>query len=89
MLQCNLNRSRRAQDILGQHVLELSADWCVVSEPAFTLASWFGSKDSLAAIAPNRIRLGGFYTLFMRGTHFVAVKYGTLILVSCYVAPNV
>lgn len=63
ILQCNLNRSRSAQNILSQHMNEFGVGWCAVSEPAGLSGAWFKSRDGLAAIYPNRKFLHGPYTL--------------------------
>lgn len=88
ILQCNLNKSRRAQDVLGQFILEQTTDVCAVSEPWRILNGWFGSEDGLAAICCNRNALSGSCRLFRKGTRFVAVRCDLFVLVSCYVAPS-
>lgn len=86
-LQINLNRSRSAQDLLCQHILEMDIELCAVSEPSWPGNSlkWFGSAD-------------GNSLLFVRSTcrakiikrrFLVAARCADFTLVSGYVSPNV
>lgn len=51
-LQINLNKSRPAQDMLMQNILELNIDICAVSEPSWpgNPLEWFGSHDGNSLI---------------------------------------
>lgn len=92
VLQCNLNNSRAARDIMSQFISEEKIDMCIISEPGRILSDsplWFLSLDGKAAIyfrgdyaAPN-------LTLVRRGRHFVAVKCGEVVLAACYISPNI
>lgn len=90
IIQCNLNRSWRAQDLLEHHVRELSADLCIVSEPARAPASplWHVSSDGLSAIGlPSSGSLSG--CLWRRDRRFVSVRVEDAVVIACYCSPNV
>lgn len=89
MLQCNLNRSREAQDLMIQRMREESIDLCFISEPATIPDSrfWFGSLDGLAAFAWAPYRIPSCELMY-RGEKFVIARCMDVLLVACYCSPN-
>ncbi|KMQ88876.1 reverse transcriptase [Lasius niger] len=91
VIQCNLNRGRRAQDLLMQQALEMKVGLCVIAEPSYIpkTTGWFYSDNNLAAIYHNGDNLGHTCKLVRRGTNFVAARLGNVHILSCYISPNV
>src|SRR5580765_385998 len=91
VIQCNLNRSRRAQDLLMQQVLEMRVGLCAISEPSYIpkTSGWMYSDNSLAAIYWNGDVLGHACRLVRRGMNFVAARVENVHVLSCYISPNV
>lgn len=89
-LQCNLNTSKGAQDLLAQQLLEQQIDICAISEPNYVPISqhWYGSLDERSAIlwCTNRLRL--LCKNVIKRDKFVSITVGDVSLISCYVSPN-
>lgn len=85
-IQGNMNRSRVADDLLDQLVLEQRADAVIISEPYRTKETWHVDQSGSAAIwiaNPNhRAENSGV------GRCYVWVKMAQITLVSCYLSPN-
>lgn len=90
LLQCNLNRSGGAQDLLTQHMMEAGIGICAISEPGRIPYSiqWVDSRNGLAAVCWNTSVLGRAGRLMDRGENHVAVDFGRFRLISCYISPN-
>lgn len=78
VLQCNLNRSARAQDLLMQEMAERRVALAVISEPYFVPAqpNWARAADeNVAVMVPTS---GGFPSVIKtdEGPGFVAVRWG-------------
>lgn len=85
-LQINLNRSRSAQDLLMQHILELNIDLCAIMEPSWIGNSqeWFSSNDGNALIfAKTNLK-----SRITSRRSIVAVTCQGFTLISAYVSPN-
>jgi hypothetical protein len=89
LLQCNLGRSRRAQDLLFQTFREsevalaaVAADYRFPDAP-----SWIGELDGLTAVTwtPS---LGASGALLNRGTGYFADEWTGIAVVAVYVSPN-
>lgn len=89
VLQINLNRSRRAQSILDQNMVENKIGICIISEPSKIADTWFSSQNGLAAIYHKQEFLAHRCTLFKKGINYVAIKCGGIIFASVYISPNV
>lgn len=89
ILQCNINNSKGALDLLTQHVIELGIGVCAVSEPAFIPDSgqWFGSKDRRSAILWNPDCKVICCKKFV-SDKFVIVSFCNIHMISCYFSPN-
>lgn len=89
IIQCNLNHSWNALDLLKQYLIELRTDVCAISEPpprTNTSAGWYTSLNGSAAIfisVPYPRRLVG------RTRSTVTVIIEEMYIISCYVSPNV
>lgn len=90
VLQCNLGRSRDAQDLLIRQTQKLGIEVCVISEPSRIpeSAGWFCSEDGLAAIYSRDINISRRCRLVKRARKFVIVEWGDILLVSAYISPN-
>lgn len=90
ILQGNLNHCRGAQDLLLQTVAELRIAISVIAEPYSVPSNprWFGDDAGLVAIYWNAVATEPPCTLIMRGRGVVAVKWGILGVVGCYISPN-
>lgn len=90
LLQINLNRTWRAQDIMAQTVAECNAVACLVSEPAGVPDSprWFSSVNGLAAVYAGGAAVPSLLSLYRRGNMCVAVNMNNVLLISCYISPN-
>ncbi|KMQ92775.1 reverse transcriptase [Lasius niger] len=86
----NINRSRRALDLLMHQARELGAGLLLVSEPRDIVPSdkWLVSLDGSSAIYfdPNFINLR--FRLAKRGDRFVAAYCGPYLFISTYISPN-
>ncbi|XP_072755734.1 uncharacterized protein [Anoplolepis gracilipes] len=90
VLQRNLNRNRRAFDLLMQHTAEWRVDLCIIAEPprlqdGNTLAR---SVEGLAAIWWNPRFVSCPVRVRGRGNGYVAVDVGKVSIVGCYLPPN-
>lgn len=87
ILQINLNRSGKAQDLMSQYMRENKIGIALISEPnKIPGGNWFGEASGVAAIhwgmAESCVLVG-------RGKGFVAVESKGKSLVSTYCSPNV
>src|SRR5580765_7428911 len=91
ILQCNVNHSWAAQDLMEQNMIEVGAGIGIVAEPIVipSTSYWFGSGDGRAAIRwiPEILQRSCF--MVKKGRHHVTVKCGDVYVTSCYVSPNV
>lgn len=92
LLQINLNRTWRAQDLMTQTTVECEAALCLVSEPAGipTSPRWLASENKLSAvyILGGEANMPGLVTLYRRGVRCVAVSFRRVIFISRYISPN-
>lgn len=91
LLQCNLNHSWGAQDVMMQYVLEENIAVCMVSEPISIPVSpaWFESGNRRAAIYVNPESSKNTAVRCRAGRNSITIKYGSCYLTSVYVSPNV
>lgn len=90
-LQINLNRSYGAQNLLIQMMAERNADVAIVSEPNNCPSSnplWLVDVTGLAVIV-WRASLPYRCVPLAVGRGFVAARCGDLVIVSCYLSPNI
>lgn len=89
VLQINVNRSWRSQDLAQQRCKEAGIDIALVSEARIPLhnARWYSSTDGLAAVywSPGKTDPG---VLHKRGEHYVIVECRGIVFVSLYLSPN-
>ena len=80
LLQCNLNRARRAQDLMFQSLVERRIGLAAVAEPySIPDASWnAGDLIGSVAIFWNGSAESPFSSVIERGRGFVAAKWGDL-----------
>ena len=90
VIQCNLNHCRGAQDLLLQCLAEWSIALAVVAEPYRVPdhPRWFGDDGDSVAIYWGGGEGDPPCSLLERGQGFVAVQWGSLVVVGCYVSPN-
>jgi len=77
---------------MTQTMAEENAVICLISEPATIPDSprWFASSNGLAAIyVGDSPTSRGLVSLYKRGKRCVAVRMRSIILIACYVSPNV
>lgn len=91
LIQCNLNRSWGAQDLLAQFVREEEIGICAISEPRRVPDSkkWCKSLNGLAAVMWEPRILGRPGIMVGRGENFVTAEFGDFKVISCYISPNV
>ncbi|XP_043597807.1 uncharacterized protein LOC122574358 [Bombus pyrosoma] len=89
LLQTNLGRSRRAQDLLSQTIRESGVALAAVAEPYCIpdVPDWVRDLNGLIAVAWTPA-LGSPGVLLDRGSGYVAVKWAGMVLVGVYVSPN-
>lgn len=91
IIQCNLNNSRGAFDLLRQQVVEMGITLCVISEPARipTIANWYESLDGHSAVfyCPGDSR--ALCRLICRKRNYLAVSIGDVSVISAYISPNI
>nr|XP_033204685.1 uncharacterized protein LOC117165383 [Bombus vancouverensis nearcticus]XP_033204713.1 uncharacterized protein LOC117165425 [Bombus vancouverensis nearcticus] len=91
ILQTNLGRSRRAQDLLHQTIRESTVALAVVAEPYRVLdaPAWVGDTDGMVAgtwtSTPGAFAHGA---LLERGNGYAAVEWAGMMVVGLYVSPN-
>lgn len=92
LIQINLNRSWGALDLLKQHMIEADIGLGILSEPPRRLAegnTCFLSEDGLSAVLWKPESSGRWNCRFInRREGFVAVSFGNIHVISCYVSPN-
>lgn len=89
-LQVNVNRSRRALDLLLHQARELGAGLLIISETCYIAPSdkWYISLDNSSAIYVDPDLINFRCRLATRGDKFVAVFCGPYLIVSVYISPN-
>jgi hypothetical protein len=89
LLQTNLRRSRRAQDLLSQTIRESVVALAVVAEPYCIpdVPDWVGDLNGLVAVAWTPA-MGLPSVLFDRGSDYIAVEWAGMVLMGVYVSPN-
>ncbi|XP_020297386.1 uncharacterized protein LOC109861943 [Pseudomyrmex gracilis] len=92
LLQCNVNHSRGAQDLMIQSLAELGGVIAVAAEPYNVPdhPSWLGAEDGSVALY---FRYGSgpessVFSLLERGRGFVAAEWEELAIVGGYFLPN-
>lgn len=90
VLQCNLNHSIAAQDLMRHNFCDMQAGICCISEPWSVPVDpcWFSSQNKLAAILWSPEVIKEVVTLSLSARDFVAARYRGLYLVSVYMSPN-
>lgn len=90
IIQCNLNRSPRAFDMLVQNMIEQEAS-IAMSEPPFVSnnTNWLSSGNNLAAIYWRPRMISALPKLIVRRRHSVTVKFDRINVMACYISPNV
>lgn len=91
LLQANLNNCRAAQDLLMQTEREHRIDISLISEPHRipSDSTWVASTNGTAAIHWNVNDLPCTEVLKKQGHFSVAMQRNDLIVMSCYISPNV
>ncbi|GAB1867751.1 Reverse transcriptase [Camponotus japonicus] len=91
IVQCNLNRSRPALNLLMQYITEEDVAICVIAEPPAIIRpnnQWAFSSDNLACIY-YRPEIGGL--LAIPGASYDGIcemRIGKHHVVACYLSPN-
>ncbi|KMQ85315.1 reverse transcriptase [Lasius niger] len=90
VLQVNVNRSRRALDLLLHQARDIGAGLLIISEPCNIASSdkWFTSLDNSSAIYVDPDLINFRCRLETRGDKFVAVRCGPYLITSVYISPN-
>jgi hypothetical protein len=91
ILQTNLGRSRRAQDLLFQTIRENAVALAVVAEPYRVLdaPNWTGDTDEMVAVAWTSAPGAPAYGVPLeRGNGYIAVEWAGMVVVGVYVSPN-
>lgn len=91
ILQCNLNRSWDAFNLLKQSMTEFNVGISAIAEPPHGvtgLHTWFVSNNGQSAIlwCPERTSFTG--RLLNRSRNCVLVNFGNLNVMACYISPN-
>lgn len=90
-IQANLNHAGRAQDLFLQSLAERDGGLGIISEPyrvPVDNPNWVSSTDGRAAIVWRGAEKSPPMTLLEAGVGHVAVRWGTIVVVSLYVSPN-
>ncbi|KMQ86483.1 reverse transcriptase [Lasius niger] len=87
---CNLFNSWRTQNLLEQHVIELNAGICAISEPRHVPDNpfWHCSTNRQAAVFWRPAGVTKTCSLIHRAQDFVVIRYGEISIISCYISPN-
>lgn len=87
IVQINLNKSKRAQDLMMQYMRENKIGIALISElNGIPRGNWFGEAYGMAAIHWG---IDEFCALVGRGRGYIAVESEESILVSTYCSPNI
>lgn len=93
IVQCNLNHSWGALDVLRHYSLKNNIGLCAISEPppgVADTAKWFGSTNGSAAIMwVPEVSQGLACYLVKKGKFSVVVYCRHIYFVSCYISSNV
>ncbi|XP_061721078.1 uncharacterized protein LOC133527899 [Cydia pomonella] len=90
VLQCNLNRHARAQDLLMHHVAEWGISVAAVAEPYFVSpqSNWVGATDGLVAMVVPPLGNHPPLTKIESDPGYAAAEWGDIVLVAVYFSPN-
>jgi len=89
LVQCNLNHSWGAHNLLQQNIQEQDFSIAIVSEPVcIPKNDWYSSLDKNSAIHWRSRYVKHRCKLLFRGNGHVAMQYGDLAIFSCYISPN-
>ncbi|XP_063634807.1 uncharacterized protein LOC134805430 [Cydia splendana] len=90
ILQCNVNHSARAQDLLMQFTAEWGISIAVVAEPYFVppQSNWVGATDGRVAMMVPAVGDFPLLTPIARGRGYAAEKWGETVVVASYFSPN-
>jgi len=93
ILQCNLNRSRQAQDHLLQLMAEYNAGLAAISEPNNVPDNnkWLRAADNFESAAILWRKCKGHFSpmsALERGNFYCSIKWNNLVIVSCYIPPK-
>jgi len=90
LVQVNLNRQRRSNDLFLQFMRERSVALAVVSEPNSVPEDpgWAASTDGLAAITWRWAERNLECSVMARREGFCLVSWAELYVCSCYFSPN-
>lgn len=92
IIQVNLNRSWAALDLLKQFLIEENVGLAIIAEPPSGLKKspvCFVSCDGLAAILWRPDGTGSRLCRFGKHANFSSVYFNDLLIISCYISPNV
>ncbi|XP_013142066.1 PREDICTED: uncharacterized protein LOC106106084, partial [Papilio polytes] len=90
VLQGNLNHCRNAQQLLMQTIAEQQVALSVLAEP-YTVPDhpqWFGDLTCSVAIHWSGRERVPMCSLLHKGTGLLAIRWGALAIVGCYISPN-
>ncbi|XP_050490232.1 uncharacterized protein LOC126873433 [Bombus huntii] len=91
LLQTNLGRSRRAQDLLYQTIWENTVALAVVAKPYRVLDAPEWARDTNEMVAVTWTSTPGSFAhgaLLKRGNGYVAVESAGMVVMGMYVSPN-
>lgn len=90
LLQANLNHCRAAQDMMSQVLAEWGVGLAVAAEPYRVPdhPHWVGDADGLVATVWGGGDGSPPFSLLERGRGFVAVDWGGVAVVGCYISPR-
>ncbi|EFN60976.1 hypothetical protein EAG_12239, partial [Camponotus floridanus] len=91
ILQCNVNRSRQALDLLMQYVIEEDIAICIISEMPYLRNpnSQFALDESgIVAVYYRPEICNALMISKSKSDGIVMVNIGNLSIISCYLSPN-
>lgn len=89
IVQCNINHSWGAHNLLQHHMQEYDCLFALVSEPVcVSTDAWCASIDRRSAVHWIATKLKHQCVLFSSRQRHVIVRYGDMYIISCYISPN-
>lgn len=90
-IQSNVNHARAAQDLLLQTLAEKNCTLGIVAEPyrvPRNHPSWVSDETGSIAITWRWWDGAPVCTPLIKGNHFIAVKWGTIVVIGTYLPPS-
>lgn len=91
IIQTNLNHCRAAQDLLMQSMAMMNVELSIMAEP-YSIPdrpTWYSDQTNKVAIYWRGIKGSPLITEYDKGKGYIAVLWGTCLVIGTYISPNI